>query len=311
MATSGTYRLTTTLNDVIEEALEVLQIGADGETLSADMQKRSRKTMNFMLKAWEGQGIHLWCYEEGTLFLTVGQAEYDFNSAATHLANTWYETTLSAAEASGQTILSVTSTANMVATDPIGIILSDNTIHWSTIASTTATTVTINDPLTGAASSGASVRNYRVNSFIPVNRIMETRRRESSTYEILINFESRADYFNLPDKSSTGVPVQTYFSRQQPPGKMYVWPAPSSAVDAINFTYERPIQIMSTGTDNFDLPDYWFEALIYNLADRLVLKYGCSRDRAVLIKEKARESLDIALEYDTDIYPITVEMRRA
>jgi len=308
MTVSGTYRLLVNFNDIAEEALDQLQIGQDGETLSGDSLVRCRRTANFMIKAWTGQGIHLWTMQEGTLFTVKSQAEYNFSTA--NLANTWYETTLSAAEALGQTILSCTDTSNMAATNIIGIVLDSKVTHWFTVLSKTSTTVTIAVALPSAAASGAKVRVYAASSFIPVERILDVRRRESSTYEIPIAFESRKDYFNFPDKSSTGSPIQAYFSRQRDPGVMYLWPTPSTSEYAINFTYERAIQVINLGTDSFDIPDYWFEAFIYNLALRLIPKFGCSQGRAAMIQQMAKDSLDLALSFDTEMFPIRLVTHR-
>ena len=306
MATSGIYRHVVTFNDIAEEAFDILQIGQDGDTFGGNEQVRSRKSMNFMLKAWEGQGIHLWSLTEGSLFLVKGQFKYNFATA--NLANTWFETTLSADEAAGQNILSMTSTTDITVADVIGIVLDDNTTHWTTVLSKTSTTVTIAVVLPSAAVSGSFVRTYVANSFIPANRVMETRRRERAEYEIDMNFESRKDYFHLPDKVTTGKPIQSYFSRQLAEGDMYLWPAPDDTEIVINFTYERPIQVISAGTDNFDIPDYWYEAVIYNLAERLILKFGCTEKRAIFIKAAAKEYLLVALAYDTDLYPIKIDM---
>ncbi len=308
MTTSGTYRLTVNFNDIAEEALDLLQIGQDGETLSGDSLVRSRKTANFMIKAWQGQGIHLWTMQEGSLFTVKSQAQYNFSSA--NLANTWYETTISADEAAGQTILSCTDTTNMAATNIIGVVLDSGATHWTTISSKTASTATVPVGLPTAASDGAKVRYYAASSFIPVERISTVRRRDSTTYEIPIAFESRADYFNFPDKTSTGSPIQAYFSRQKDPGIMYLWPTPSTSEYVINFTYERPIQIINLGTDTFDIPDYWLEAFIYNLALRLIPKFGCSQGRAALIQQMAKDSLDLALSFDTELYPIRLVTHR-
>lgn len=310
MSTSGSYNLNHTLNELLEEAFDLLQVGADGETLTADMLKRGKRSLNLMLKEWEAQGLHLWTKEEGSLFLAVGTEQYDFTSASTHLANTYYETTLSAAEASGQTELSVTSTTNMTVTDPIGIILDNNDLHWSTVASKTATTVTINDALTRAAASGAAVYNYRLNDFKPAIRVISTRRKDASN-EIPMLFESRGDYFNLPNKTQTGTPVMSYYARKEPMGIMYVWPAPDSAIPVINFSYERKIQIMNSGSDTFDMPEYWFNALAYNASVELIPKYGCSLARATLLKAAAKEKLDLALGFDSSRYPIDVEVVHA
>ena len=316
MATSGTYNLSLTLNEILEETFDQLQIGADGESLSGDMKNRGKKTLNIMLKAWEGQGIHLWTYEEGTLFLEVGRSEYPFGDATVHVANTFYQTTTDADEAIGQTVISVTSTANMSVNDPIGIVVDDNTLHWSTIASiVTNDTVTINDALTVAASSGAVVYYYPATpAFKPVSRLatgrQAVRRRESEGYEIPINNLSREDYQNLPNKNQNGTVIQTYYSRLQPTGTMFVWNAPVSAKPVLRFSYERRIQVMEDADDTFDMPEDWYEAIVFNLAQRLIPKYSCTPQRALEIKELAKNALDVALGFDTAGYPITVNMRQ-
>ena len=309
MPTSGTYTPTITFNDIAEEALDQLQLGEDGETLSGSMLERARKTANFMLKSWAAQGIHLWTQTEGSLFLVKGQAEYDFATAK--LANTWKETTTSAAEALGQATISCTSTADINVDDVVGILLDTKNFHWSTVQSKSSTTITLPTPIPSAAASGAMVVTYVASSFIPVNRITQVRRRESSTYEIPVNFESREDYFSLPDRSTEGTPIQAYFSRQEPPGTMYIWPTPSTASISMGFTYERPIQVIDNAGDELDVPDYWHEAIIYNLAKRLIPKFGCSMGRAQMITNMAIETLDLALGFDTETYPITMVMRNA
>lgn len=315
MATSGVYNLQLELNELLFEAFKVIQVAADGESLSGDMLSRGRNALNIMLKAWEGQGIHLWTYEEGTLFLEVGRAEYPIGDSTVHVTNTYYQTSTDADEAIGQTVISVTSTANMAVNNPIGIVLDDNTLFWSTIASfVTDDTVTINDALTGAAASGAVVYHYPLNSFRPISRISAgreaVRRRESEGYEVPINNLSRRDYENLPNKNQNGTVIQTYYQRHQPTGSFFVWNRPASAKPILRFSYERRIQIMQDPDDTFDLPEDWYEAVVYNLARRLITQYSCTPERTIEINNLATESLDLALGYDTATYPITVNMRQ-
>ncbi len=104
--------------------------------------------------------------------------------------------------------------------DRIGIEMDDTTRFWDTILTVDSSTqVTINNGLPSSASSGLSVYSYK-EGFIPVRRILNVRRRESTDYEIPINFESREDYFNLPNKTQMGLPIQAYYSRQEPQGIM-------------------------------------------------------------------------------------------
>ena len=306
MATSGLYTLGLTTNDLIDQSYDLLQIGQQGETLTGDFYNRATRTLNVMLKTWEAQGIHLWTMEEGTLFLAIGQSEYPFSTSK--VANTYYETTTDAAEAIGQTVISVTSTSNMVVGQIIGLVDEDNDLFWSTISSfVTDTTVTIANALTTAVPSGNEVYFYS-NTFKPCNRVLSVRRKEGTTYEVPINFISRDEYMSLPNKSTQGYPIQAYYDRKETTGTMFLWNAPSSAVPVIRFTYERKMQILDASTNTFDLPEYWFEAIIWNLAKRLIPIYGCDASRKLDIKEMAKDTLDDALGFDTDVYPIKVMM---
>ena len=310
MTTSGRFNLSTTLNELLEETADILQIGADGEPLSGDFLVRARKTLNFMLKAFEGQAIHLWTFSTGTLFLTIGQNSYAFGDSDTHLANDYNETTIDADEAIGQTVISVTSTTGFANSDPIGIVTNDNALHWSTISSFVANdTVTIADALTVKASIGNVVYQYTLNSFKPVSRVSSVRRKETTDYEVPINFLSKEDYEMLPNKKQKGTVIQTYYERKQPTGTMFVWNPPSSAIPVLRFSYERRIQIMEDPGDTFDMPEDFFEAITWNLAKRLIPKFGCTVARATLINKMAVESLDVALGFDTAPYPITVRLR--
>lgn len=317
MSTSGVYGLGLTFNEAAAEAFDLLQIGVDGETLNGDMTQRAQNSANLLLKELSGQGLHLWSYTEGTLFLTVGQEKYDFQDSSTHIANTWYETTTTADTAVSATSITVTSITNIQQGDVIGIIQSDNDLFWTTVKdSPSGSTVNLDDAITLTTTSGAKVRNYRPGTATspelkPISRVLDVRRKESD-YEVPIVFESRKDYFNLPNKTQTGTPIQAYYSRQDLAGEtsgiMYLWNAPDSSVPVINFTYERKLQIISDPDQTLDLPDYAQNAFIYSLAMRLIPKFGCSEGRAAFISQQAGMMLSDMLAYDSTLYPIKVKI---
>ena len=134
MSTSGNYDLSLTLFEVVEEAFDVLQIGQDGESLSADMIKRAKSSINIMIKNWQAQSIHLWSYTEGVLFLKVGQAKYDFATA--NLANEFFETTTTTSGLTGEDTFTVADGSNIKIGDNIAIILDDNDSFFSTVVPT-------------------------------------------------------------------------------------------------------------------------------------------------------------------------------
>ncbi len=312
MTTSGVYTYEPTLNDVLSQSYYALQIGQDGETLTGEFFNKARPLLNQMLKAWEGQGIHLWTMKEGTLFLRVGQSEYPFGDSTTHLANAYYTTETTAAAIVGATTISVDDTEGFANGNPIGFIDEDGDLQWRLIASFVAdTSVTITVALTTALEDEATVYTYTLNSFIPVVRILDVRRKQLTDYEIPINFASREEYMSLPNKNQPGTPIQAYYSRQIPYGTMYVWNAPYSAVPVIRFTYERKLQIMTEADETFDVPENWYDAIVYNLSLRLIPVFGCSPGRKADIQILAKDSLDMALGFDTDLYPITVNLQRS
>lgn len=319
MTASGVYTLGKTFNEIATEAADVIQVGADGETLGGDIIGRIKRPLNLMLKEWQTQGIHLWGYTEGTLFLTVGQAKYDFRLTATHIANTWYETTTTADTTAAATSISVTSASDIQDGDKIGIIQNDNDLFWTTVnGAPIGTTVLLDDAITLATVSGAVIYNYRAGTstspeLIPVSRVLDVRRRENSDYEIPIIFQSRKDYFDLPNKSQNGTPIQAYYSRQdvagETSGTMYLWNAPSTSVPVINFTYERKIQIVVDADDTVDVPDYAQEAVVYNLAVKLIPKFGTASTLAQWVRQEALILKNDMLAFDAALYPIKMKMK--
>ena len=325
MSTSGIYTYSRTLNQIATESLQLIEAVGDGETLSGDHIERARDSLNSLLKQSQTQGMHLWTQTEGTLFLKVGQASYDFRDSGTHASNSYNTTTSTAATTAGALTIPVTSISGISDGDIIGVVQNDNDIFWTTVNGTPAgLDVIVDDAITLATLSGASVRSYTpsastVPALIPISRISpgygSVRRKEGDDYEIPINNESRKDYFNLPNKAQNGTPIQAYYSRQDIAGEvggiMYLWNAPDSAVPVINFTYERKIQIVSTANDTVDYPDYAHEYIIYNLARRLILKFGCSVERAQIIMTEADRTKGEMLAYGASMYPISVKMRRS
>ena len=312
MSTSSNYTLALSVNESAKETFELLQVSGDGEELSGDMIGDFKKKSNLLLKEWQSQGSHLWTETEGTLFLTVDQAKYDFRDTTTKVTNEWFETTTTAAVTANTKTFTVTSADDIQADDTIGIIQNDNNLFWTTVARVSGLTVWVDDFIPLACLSGAYVRNYR-DTFIPVSRVSNVRRQEGSDYEIPIVFQSREDYFNLPNKSQSGTSIQAYYDRQDVAGEkygvMYLWNAPSSSVPVINFTYDRKMQILTDADETIDLPEYAQEAFIFNVAKKLLFKYGASPERATLIREEALRLRNDMLSYDTDSYPSKVVMR--
>lgn len=119
----------------------------------------------------------------------------------------------------------------------------------------------------------ASTASYAITG---ARRMLSVRRRTSSI-DTPMNELSREEYYDLPTKSQTGMPVSWYFDPQRSTRTLYVWLTPSAAIaanTALHFTYLRVIEDIDSLENDPDVPQEWLEALVYSLAARLALAYG-------------------------------------
>ena len=94
---------------------------------------------------------------------------------------------------------------------------------------------------------------------------------QNTPQEIPFYKMNRNDYANLPDTQITGRPTQYWYDRQRTIPQMEVWPAP-----AFQFTFaqitgfvQRQLQDVGAMTDELEVPDRWYLAIVCNLAAHL------------------------------------------
>lgn len=310
MARSGNFTVTNTARDIVASALEKCgAVDVDQDLEDIDLNT-GLNDLNRYVKSLQSKGANLWKETEGVLFLDVGKENYLLGPTGDEACDLtdFVASTLSAAEASGQTVLSITSTTGMTALDIIGIELDDGTRHWTTIVtvdSSIQVTVT-----TGLASAAASLRTvYTYTSAIPRPlKILENSRyqQNQSAEEIQINRWSKQQYMNQPNKNSTGDVVNDLYQPLLDNGKYYVWQPTNNVKSVVRFTYYRPIEVFSTTANNPDFPDEWILALVFNLAKILAPGYKVSLEDMKIISALAREHLDDALGFDEEESTIQV-----
>ena len=210
MATSGSINFNVTRNDIITHALQVIgRLGA-GETANSNDVTFCSTALNLIVKSWQAHGLHLWSRTEATIYLTKGTASYSLisTSAGANAANTVVETTLSADEASGQTILSVTSSTGMTAADVVLVQMDVGTFLASTISTVDSSTqITIAASLTVAAASGNAVFTFTTRMGRPID-ILSARLINSSSIERALQKVAHEEYFDISNKTIESKPLQ-------------------------------------------------------------------------------------------------------
>jgi hypothetical protein len=279
MATSNSVNFVMNRNEIIDDVLETLNVKSPLEAATPeDIVSCSRK-LNMMVKSWMKQGLHLWAMSEATL---------------------------STDEAISSTSIGITSATGMSASDNIGIVLDDGTIHWTTISGAPGTTTTIATGLASAASSGNVVFAYTTKINRPL-RIISAYRRDINDADIPIEIISRTDYANLSNKTTSGKPIQIFYNPQMTNGVLSVWPTPDSATDVIRFWYERPLEDFDTSADTPDFPIEWAEAICAGLAYRMSSAYGLTKSERDSLKEDAMIMLDSAMSFDREDMSVKFE----
>ena len=269
-----------TRNDIIERALDLIGVKASEEGAEPTDVSTAANALNSMIKTWSTSHPHLWNRNSATLFLQPTQIKYILPTTD-RATEDFTQTTLSAGVIATDTTIPLTATTGLLVGDNIGIKLDSGSLHWSTIASLSPTV--INDAMPSAAASGNVVYYYTTDLVKPL-RVPDARRQQGqvpNAQEIEMIPLGRIDYLNLPNKNTSGTPVQFYYDPKITTGEIFIWPAPTTTDTFINFTYYKPLVGFADAADTGDFPEEWQETLEYNLAVRLAPGYGVTAPREV------------------------------
>ena len=299
MATSGSKDYSITRAQIIEGALRKIGEYDQGESVPGDEVATAAVSLNLMVKEWVARGIDIWLRDEITLFLQPDTQSYALGTA--HSTASYVETTLSAAEASGQTVISVTDSTGMTAADYVGIKMDDDTIHWSTIASVDSSVqITINDATDDDAASGNNVYAYTTKAGRPT-KLVYAFRRDINDFDTEVSLIGERDYRSQSDKGSSGPPVEAYYQATISTGTLYVWPVDGGA------NWDKLILISQYYPDDFDaagdnpqFPIEWGNVLTWYLAAELASEYGVPEKEQGRLWNIAEKKLNDALDFDVE-----------
>ena len=272
MASSGSYDFSVNRNDIINLANEMAGVKGIGRVLSAEDIDRSSMLLNLIVKQFQGKsdfqpGLKIWSRKRAYLFPQLNTAQYTLGPNGGHATASYSSTTTDAAEAIGQTVISVTSTTGMTAADKIGIRCDDGSIHWSTISTFSAgDTVTIADALTVAAASGSTVYWYTTEIMQPLTMV-SVRRMDTDNNEVPLSTMSLGFYEeNVLNKATAGTPSGYLYEKGVTDGTLTLDFQVSDTTEIYRLTFLRPVEDFDAATDTPDYPQEWFRPLVGQLA---------------------------------------------
>ena len=293
MATSGSYDFSLTAAQLIARAANNLKILRVGGTINSDQQTNLLQTLNVIAKEFQGTsdlapGMKVHTRQRVNLFLAKGQQRYLVGPASGDArATTQYgRTTIDAAEAIGQTTISVTATNDtttvpgttitMTASDIIGIEQNDGTIWWSTVSSISAgDTVTIASGLEVAAAVGNYVWWFtsRAQRF-PV--IESALLRDENYNDTPLDIYTDASQYDLgvASKYADGDPGCILVEPLRITTRVTLNSQPTDVTKTIVMTVLYPAEDYDATTDDIAFPQEWLGYLEWELTLRSCPLYG-------------------------------------
>lgn len=128
----------------------------------------------------------------------------------------------------------------------------------------------------------------------------------NNSTEITMARLNRDDYTNLPNKNFTAnQPYQFWFDRTIPNPTIYLWPTPSNAFVQMTVWYSTQIMDVGSLTNELQIPQRWYEAVVFMLAHRMSLELPqVPMDRVGYLEKMAEKYLYEAEQEERDKSPI-------
>ena len=133
------------------------------------------------------------------------------------------------------------------------------------------------------------------------HRVISARYRNSSTIDLPMEVMTREEYYDLPDKTTTGIPTQYYVDYQRANPTFLLWQSLASVTtETIQYTYQRKFDDIDSLDNDIDVRQEHFEVVGYNLAERLCDDYGKSGPSVDRLTARASMLLEQALDEDRE-----------
>ena len=308
MATSGSFDYSLTAANIIDMAVENLGVLASGGTIVAADQTLALRRLNVIAKQYQGRsdgapGMKIHTRQRVTLVLAKGQSSYLIGpaSADARASTQVGRTTIDAAEAIGQTVISVTDTSDttsypgttltMTASDIIGIEQNDGTIFWSTVSSISAgVSVTIGAGLDVAAAVGNSVYWFtsRAQRF-PV--IESAVLRYSTMTDSPLNVYTTAEEYDqgVTDKFADGSPTSILVEPLRITTRVTLDSQPTDVSETVVMTVLYPAEDYDATTNDIAFPQEALRFLSWELSWEIHPAFGVTWTPAMkILRDEAR-----------------------
>jgi len=318
VAVSGTVS-TTVFNTrkVIDHAYRRCRIPPEG--ISSEQISFALDTLYLILSMLANRGLQLWCIESYLMPLYQAQGLITMPNGVVDILNTNLRTISAVNQNTNNAVTSTTYTTAFptetqvttvgiewsAASTGYALETSSNGITWLTVATED------NPNATAKQVTWVDIQGSIATFFF---RVRATSGTLNQTQVILANTPNeipmarlnRDDYVNLPNKSFQGRPLQFWVDRLLNAPVLNLWPVPSPqfVTAQVVVWVKRYIMDVGTMTQEIEIPQRWYDAVVYVLASRLAEETPTVDPQMIaILDQKAQRSLMEAENEERDDSP--------
>jgi hypothetical protein len=319
MAFSGTISQTTfNTRRVIEHAARRCKLPA--QSLSSEHVDIANDVLYLLLSDLANRGIQLWTIQKNIYPLYEGVSSVVTYNGTVDILNSnlrtlqqvtginYTDPTYREVDFTSATTVSTVGIKWSAASAPISIQRSDDGIAWNVVQTETPSAV------------AGEWTWFDLDSVVPSQyfRVVattgtlnfETIYTGNTPTEIPLSRLNRDDYTNLPNKTFTSNrPLQYWLDRQSLSPVMNLWPVPNASAETSQIVVwcQRHIMDVGTMTQEIEVPQRWYEAIVSMLAAKLAAEY-VEVDAAIIpmLDQKADKALYIAQQEERDNSPMMI-----
>ena len=183
---------------------------------------------------------------------------------------------------------------------------SSDGITWNTLYDPGVTAWVNNEWIWYDIEAGQTVQWYRIRARNGSTLSLRELYFGNNSTEITMARLNRDDYTNLPHKNFTAnQPFQYWFNRTIPQSEITLWPVPSDPFVQMTVWYSRQIMDVGDLYGELEVPQRWFEAVVFMLAHRMSLELpAVDVARIQYLEGQAEKYLGLAEAEERDKSPI-------
>ena len=300
---------TTSAEEVLIDALYLCEALEEGEPVPAEALPSGLRALNRLLMHLKAVAGHQWLMTEGTLFCEPDRAKYtlgkdevfDHAAQGDEFGVHFGVFTVAAPSTTDvpATSLDVDDATEIKAGYWVAFRLpGDDTYTWRQVDSISGNQLLFNQGVGEFAEQG--LLGYWVRELAErPSVVLSARRGTYNGAEIPMDVVGRETYKRQPNKDTTSQPVMLHYAPQRDTGEFFLWPRGGHG-NVVRYTCERAINVIENVSDTLDVPEEWFDAIVYGLAARIAPQYAVPIAKRQLLERSAAIYLDSLMGYDQE-----------